>query len=178
MTQPDLQPPTRHERGPPFPEPAGEEAHLFQRPPTWTRFHRKSMHISSLPSCASIMKALFTHGRIWGPRPCSAPTPVATNDFSEREPLLVGQKRPRRSSSVASMLNISTVGDSMRLRLSCRRRKHFKPALLALLFNSALLHDMLTFNQPRLSSSLITSEASSRQTRLTAKSSTKKKKRK
>jgi hypothetical protein len=122
VTQPDLQPPTRHERGPPFPEPAGEEAHLFQRPPTRTRFQRKSMHISSLPSCASIMKAFFTYGRIWGPRPCSAPTPVATNDFSEREPLLVGQKRPRRSSSVASMLNIFTVGDSMRLRLSCRRR--------------------------------------------------------
>jgi len=79
------------------------------------------------------MKAFFTRGRIWGPRPCNAPTPVATSDFSEREPLLVGQKRPRRSSSVASMLNMSSVGDSMRRRLSCRRRKYHKTALLALL---------------------------------------------
>ena len=138
VTQPDLQPPTRHERGPPFPEPAGEEAHLFQRPPTRTRFQRKSMHISPLPSCASIMKPFFTLGRIWGPRPCNAPTPVATSDFSEREPLLVGRKRPRRSSSIASMFNISTVGDPMRLRLSCRRRKYHKSALLALLSASIL----------------------------------------
>ena len=82
------------------------------------------------------MKPFFTHGRIWGPRPCSAPTPVATvatNDLREREPLLVGQKRPRRSSSLASKLNMSTVGDSMRQRLSCRRRKYIKTALLALL---------------------------------------------
>lgn len=87
------------------------------------------------------MKAFFTRGRIWGPRPCSAPTPVATvaaDDFSEREPLLVGQKRPRRSSSVASMLNMSTVGDSMRRRLSCRRRKYLRTASLALLSTSIL----------------------------------------
>jgi len=79
------------------------------------------------------MKAFFTQRRIWGSRQCNAPTPVASDNFSEREPLLAGQKRPRRCSSVASMLNLSVAGGSMRLRLSCRRTKYPKTALLALL---------------------------------------------
>jgi hypothetical protein len=83
----------------------------------------------------------------WGPRPSNAPTPVASHDLSEREPLIAGQKRPRRCDSVASMFNLSTMSttsDSVRRRLGSRCRKYLKSALLALLSVPNPGHQMLT----------------------------------
>lgn len=45
-------------------------------------------------------------------------------------PLLDRRKRPRQTSSVASMLDLASVGGSLRRRLSRRSRKLLKVALL------------------------------------------------
>jgi hypothetical protein len=93
------------------------------------------------------MRTFVNKVGFWGPRPSNAPTPVASHDLSEREPLLAGHKRPRRCDSVASMFNLSTMStasDSFRRRLASRCRKYLKSASLALSTLPNLEHQMLT----------------------------------
>ena len=80
------------------------------------------------------MRPFLSKVGFWGPRPCcnNAPTLVASHDLSEREPLLVGHKRLRRQSSVASIFNIASASDLVRRRLSRRCAKYLRIALLAL----------------------------------------------
>lgn len=82
----------------------------------------------------------------FGARPSqtlSGATPVATHGRDEERPLLVGQKRPRQCSSVASMLDLAT-GNSLRRRLSRSRLKYLRIALLARLPRSYFKHVKLT----------------------------------